>query len=87
MSINQSLAGKSPIEVPVECGKTYWWCACGLSNQQPFCDGSHKGTQFTPVRYQASETGTKAFCVCKRTQNRPFCDGTHACAAVAEAAV
>ena len=87
MSIDQPVVGKTPIEVLVERGKTYWWCACGLSKQQPFCDGSHKGTQFTPVRYQATETETKAFCVCKRTQSRPFCDGTHASAAASEAAI
>jgi len=78
MSSNKPVTdSKAPIEVAVERGKSYWWCACGLSQQQPFCDGSHKGTSFTPVRYQATETGKKWFCVCKRTQNRPFCDGTH----------
>ena len=87
MSENQPADEKRPIEVAVECGKIYWWCACGLSKQQPFCDGSHKGTQFTPVRYQAAETETKAFCVCKRTQNRPFCDGTHACVVLAETSI
>ena len=69
-------ASTGPAEVAVECGKTYWWCACGLSQKQPFCDGSHKGTPFTPLPYQASETGRKWFCVCKQTKNRPFCDCT-----------
>jgi CDGSH-type Zn-finger protein len=69
---------KEPIEVMVTAGKTYWWCACGRSKTQPFCDGSHKGTAFTPLRYQAAESGAKWFCVCKRTQNAPFCDGSHA---------
>jgi CDGSH iron-sulfur domain-containing protein 3 len=66
-----------PIAVVVEQGKNYWWCACGLSAKQPFCDGSHKGTSITPVQYQATESGKKWFCVCKKTQNRPFCDGSH----------
>ncbi len=62
------------LEVAVASGKTYWWCACGRSKQQPFCDGSHKGTAFTPVKYQATETGTKAFCGCKQTHTQPLCD-------------
>ena len=72
-----------PVEVAVESGKTYWWCACGRSKSQPFCDGSHKGTSFTPVKYQAMDTGQKWFCVCKQTTSRPFCDGAnHACAGI-----
>jgi len=75
----------APIEVAVEFGKTYWWCACGRSKAQPFCDGSHKGTSITPLRYQAAETATKCFCVCKQTSTRPFCDATsHVCAARAK---
>lgn len=71
-----------PIELAVECGKSYWWCACGLSKRQPLCDGSHRGTQFSPLEYRATETGTKTFCVCKRTRSPPLCDGTpHACSA------
>lgn len=68
---------KGPMEVEVTAGRVYWWCACGKSRQQPFCDGSHKGTEFTPARYEASETGAKRFCACKRTQTPPFCDGSH----------
>lgn len=71
----------APVQVTVSAGRVYWWCACGNSRQQPFCDGSHKGTEFTPLRYQASEAGAQWFCVCKRTQTPPFCDGSHtACA-------
>jgi CDGSH-type Zn-finger protein len=74
-------ATAAPIEVTVEAGKTYWWCACGRSKSQPFCDGSHKGTAFTPLRYHATETAQKWFCVCKQSEMRPFCDGAgHACA-------
>jgi CDGSH iron-sulfur domain-containing protein 3 len=65
----------APIEVTVEAGKTYWWCACGRSKAQPFCDGSHKGTSFNPLKYQATATGQKWFCVCKQSEKRPFCDG------------
>ena len=68
---------KAPYPVDVENGKTYYWCACGRSQQQPFCDGSHKNTSFTPVKYEASESKTVYFCGCKHTANQPLCDGTH----------
>jgi CDGSH-type Zn-finger protein len=71
------IAAKQPIPISVEAGKNYWWCACGQSKNQPFCDGSHKGSAFTPVQYTATETATKFFCACKQTNNRPFCDGSH----------
>ena len=63
--------------VDVEAGNAYFWCACGLSASQPFCDGSHKDTQFTPVRYEAAEAGKVFFCGCKATANQPLCDGSH----------
>jgi CDGSH-type Zn-finger protein len=73
----------SPIEVPVETGKTYWWCACGKSKSQPFCDGSHRGTAFTPLQYEAAQAARKWFCVCKQSQSPPFCDGQqHACTGI-----
>ena len=62
----------------VEAGKTYFWCSCGLSAKQPFCDGAHKGTGMKSVRYVAEETGTVYFCGCKKTTAQPMCDGTHA---------
>jgi CDGSH-type Zn-finger protein len=68
---------KAPYPVDVEQGKTYYWCACGSSKNQPFCDGSHKGTAFTPVAYQAEKSEKVYFCGCKRTANKPLCDGTH----------
>ena len=71
------VAQKSPFMVEVEEGKAYFWCACGRSQKQPFCDGSHKDTEFTPVRWQAEESGRKFFCGCKMTEGQPFCDGTH----------
>ena len=71
------IAQKSPISIDVEAGKDYWWCACGKSKSQPFCDGSHSGSEFTPVQYTATESKTVWFCACKHTGNQPMCDGTH----------
>lgn len=67
---------KSPIVQKVEPG-IYWWCACGRSQSQPFCDGSHKETGFEPKRVEIKEAGTVAWCACKHSKNMPFCDGTH----------
>lgn len=71
------IAQKSPFPVEVEEGKAYFWCACGRSKNQPFCDGSHKDTDFQPVRWKADSSGRKFFCGCKMTDGQPFCDGTH----------
>ena len=71
------VAGTAPIAVDVVAGKSYFWCACGLSKNQPFCDGSHKGTGFEPVKWTAEEDGRKFFCACKQTDTPPFCDGSH----------
>lgn len=70
-------ASNLPLPVTVEAGKSYWWCACGRSKSQPFCDGSHKGSSFAPVKYEALETKMVYFCGCKTTENRPLCDGSH----------
>jgi len=70
-------AGKSPIAVQLEEGKTYAWCSCGKSSKQPFCDGSHKGSSFVPKVFVATETKTAYLCACKKTKNPGFCDGTH----------
>jgi CDGSH-type Zn-finger protein len=72
-----NIAQKEPLAVIVEAGKDYCWCACGLSKTQPFCDGSHKVTSFTPVQWTAEKSGRKFFCCCKHTNGQPFCDGTH----------
>lgn len=69
------IAQKAPY--PVEAGKTYFWCACGQSKAQPFCDGSHKGTAFTPVKVTAEEGRRMFFCGCKASAKAPFCDGSH----------
>jgi CDGSH-type Zn-finger protein len=71
------VAQKSPIPVDVEAGKDYWWCTCGKSSKQPFCDGSHKGSEFAPLKWTAGETTRKFFCACKQTAGQPFCDGAH----------
>lgn len=72
------IAAKSPAMVDLEAGKDYFWCACGRSKTQPFCDGSHTGTGLAPVKFTADKDGRAALCRCKSTANRPFCDGTHA---------
>lgn len=71
------VAGNSPIRVEVEAGKSYFWCTCGQSSKQPFCDGSHKDSAFTPMKWTAEESGPKFFCTCKQTAKEPFCDGSH----------
>lgn len=64
-----------PIEV--EAGKSYYWCTCGQSTNQPYCDGSHKGSDFTPKMIKMEESKTVYFCTCKQTDNPGFCDGSH----------
>ena len=71
------IAQKSPYQVDVEAGKSYFWCACGRSKNQPFCDGSHKGTGLSPVQFKPEESKTVWLCGCKQTRTRPMCDGTH----------
>lgn len=73
---SQNMAKKAPYIIDVEPGK-YYWCSCGLSRTQPFCDGSHKGTEFRPLLVEIDKTQKKAFCGCKKTKNPPYCDGTH----------
>ncbi len=70
-------ASETPYAVDVEAGKSYFWCACGESKKQPFCDGSHKGGGFSPVKYEAKESKKVFFCGCKRTAHQPLCDGSH----------
>lgn len=72
------IALKEPKAVELEAGKSYAWCACGESSNQPFCDGSHKGSEFLPVVFKAEESKTAYLCQCKQTNNPGFCDGTHA---------
>ena len=66
-----------PYMVEVEAGKSYFWCSCGESANQPFCDGSHKGSEFTPEKFVAEEDGKLALCGCRKSGKKPMCDGTH----------
>lgn len=71
------VAQKAPYPVEVEAGKSYFWCSCGRSSRQPFCDGSHKDTGFSPEKFTAENDGKVFFCGCKQTGNSPRCDGAH----------
>ncbi|MDW8394008.1 MAG: CDGSH iron-sulfur domain-containing protein [Chitinophagales bacterium] len=70
------IAGTVPLVMEVQPG-TYYWCACGLSKTQPFCDGSHRSTGFVPVEIVFSEPKKVAWCACKHSNKKPFCDGSH----------
>ena len=70
------IAQKGPYVMDMEAG-TYYFCACGKSKNQPFCDGSHKGTAFVPKKVEIAEAKKVAWCGCKQTKNGAFCDGTH----------
>ncbi|MFY0598546.1 MAG: CDGSH iron-sulfur domain-containing protein [Cyclobacteriaceae bacterium] len=72
-----TIADKQPKPVELEAGKTYTWCACGASSNQPFCDGSHSSTEFTPVVFTAEKSETKYMCMCKHSSSPTFCDGSH----------
>ena len=70
------VAGTAPIETTLEPGE-YWWCSCGRSQAQPFCDGSHAGTEFSPMPFKVEAQGQYYLCACKQSANPPFCDGAH----------
>lgn len=70
------IAGRSPVVVELDPGD-YFWCACGHSASQPFCDGSHRGTGMAPLKFTLEEKKKVALCACKRTKSPPFCDGSH----------
>lgn len=66
-----------PYRARITGGEEIFWCACGRSKHQPFCDGSHKGTTHRPLRYTPPQDLTVALCGCKATRQPPFCDGSH----------
>lgn len=70
------IAQKSSYKVELEPGN-YWWCACGKSAKQPFCDGSHKGSEISPMKLEILEMKMYSLCGCKHAAKAPFCDGTH----------
>ena len=70
-------AADQPEEVTLEQGKTYAWCACGQSKNQPYCDGSHKATSIRPNIFKAEKSEPRWICMCKQTKHKPFCDGSH----------
>lgn len=76
MSEKPAIAAKVPCVKEMDPGK-YWWCSCGKSAKQPFCDGSHKGSSFQPIKVELTEAKKVAWCQCKCTKNSPYCDGSH----------
>lgn len=71
------IAGRQPMPVDLNKGETYYYCTCGKSFNQPFCNGAHEGTSFKPLAFTAEKDGTNYLCLCKHTKNPPYCDGSH----------
>ena len=71
------IADTKPMKIEEEAGKEYYWCACGQSQNQPYCDGSHAGTEFEPMCVEPDSSGRAFLCTCKHTETPPYCDGTH----------
>jgi CDGSH-type Zn-finger protein len=71
------VAQAAPYKFEIEAGRNYFWCSCGRSKKQPLCDGSHSGTDFTPIIYEATESKAVLFCGCKASGKKPMCDGSH----------
>ncbi len=75
---NPVIADNKPIKVNLVSGQTIYFCTCGRSGNQPFCDGSHAGSGFAPQAFTPDQDQEAYLCACKHTQNSPFCDGSHA---------
>lgn len=71
------IAARTPVAVKLEAGRSYFYCACGRSATQPFCDGSHEGTDFTPLEFSVERDRKVSLCRCKHTATPPYCDGSH----------
>ncbi len=71
------IAAKQPVKTDLKAGKTYAWCSCGLSTNQPFCNGLHVTTDMSPLIFKAKKDETVWLCQCKQTNNPPYCDGSH----------
>ncbi len=71
------IAGRQPSVQSLDSEKNYFWCSCGRSAKQPFCDGSHKETTFAPKKFSPEKDGQAYLCTCKQTATPPYCDGTH----------
>ena len=71
------IALKQPIAIQLKQGVTYFYCTCGRSSNQPFCNGAHEGTSFAPLKFESTIDGTSHLCMCKHTKNPPYCDGSH----------
>lgn len=76
-SMERPIVQNAPYEVQVEAGKEYWYCACGKSKNQPWCDGTHEGSGIEPISFVAEKTETAWLCGCRMSEKLPFCDGTH----------
>jgi len=74
---NPKVAGNAPIRIELEAGKKYFWCSCGESSNQPWCDGGHKGSDFTPMMITVEQTKMYSMCTCKQSDRPQFCDGSH----------
>src|SRR5258708_38941333 len=77
MSSEPKIGGREPVLVELVAGETYWWCRCGRSQSQPFCDGSHEGTGIEPLQWTAERNRRALLCTCKQTKTAPFCDNSH----------
>jgi len=72
-----TIADNKPVKLALVKDKKYYFCMCGLSSKQPFCDGSHKSSDFTPMAFQCNESKDYYLCQCKHSDNKPYCDGSH----------